>query len=55
MAKVGTKAQGQDHNGKLCVRRHGSKMSKGTAHRCEKAFETKVRQAAKKEIREQDA
>jgi len=32
-----------------------SKLSKGTAHRCEKAFETKVRQAAEREIRDQQA
>lgn len=38
---------------KLLVSRHGSRGSKALAHRCEKAAETKERQAAKKEIKSQ--
>lgn len=46
--QIGTKAQGQDQYGKMCVRRHGSKFSKASAARCEKKYETKVRRAGKR-------
>ena len=51
--KTGTKAQGQDANGKMCVQRHGHKRgsSRRSYNAAEKALETKVRQAGKKEIR----
>lgn len=53
--KVGKKAQGQETFGKYCVARHTSRMTKRAANACEKVFETKVRQAAKREIRDQVA
>ena len=46
--RVGTKAQGQPANYKLATHRHTHTFSKASAHRCEKAFETKVRQAGRK-------
>lgn len=49
--KVGTKAQGQDHLGKMCSIRHGG-GSKRSANALEKAIETKVRQQGKKECKE---
>jgi hypothetical protein len=51
MAKIGMKAQGRDQYAKLCVARHGT-LSKRTCNACEKAAETKVRQAGKKICRE---
>jgi len=48
--KVGQKAQGQDPQRKLCVIRHGHGPRRG-CNAEEKAAETKVRQAGKKEIR----
>lgn len=53
--KVGKKAQGQEQYGKLCVSRHGSRMTVRAANSLEKALETKVRQAARREIRSQSA
>lgn len=53
--KVGKKAQGQAHYGKLCVSRHGRRMTVRAANSLEKALETKVRQAAKREIRARSA
>ena len=49
--KTGKKAQGPAQYGKLCVSRHGSRKTVRAANALEKAVETKVRQAAKKEIR----
>lgn len=49
--KVGTKAQGQDAIGKMCVIRHGG-GSKRSANAAEKALETKVRRAGKKACEE---
>jgi len=50
--KVGRKAQGQEAPGKELVHRH-TNLSKGTARRCEKALETRVRRAGRREIRDQ--
>jgi hypothetical protein len=49
--KIGTKAQGQSAFAKRCVSRHGG-GSKRSMNACEKATETKVRQAGKKACRE---
>jgi len=50
--KVGRKAQGQDALAKLVVQRHGHSKPR-SYNRCEKAAETKVRHAARYEIKEQ--
>lgn len=51
---VGRKAQGQDVNAKLVVQRHGHKrgVSRRSYAAAEKAAETRVRQAARRAIRE---
>jgi hypothetical protein len=49
--KVGKKATGQESYAKYCVRRHGTRMTVRAANALEKAIETKVRQAGKREIR----
>ncbi len=51
---VGQKAQGQEQYGKLCVSRHGSRMTKRAANTLEKRFETKVRRQGKKECEERE-
>ena len=50
--KVGTKGTGQESIAKRCVIRHGG-GSKRSANAEEKAIETKVRQAGKKECKRQ--
>ena len=50
--QVGRKAQGQEHLGKICVQRHSSR-SKRKYNAEEKAWETRVRHGARKEIRDQ--
>jgi hypothetical protein len=50
--KVGKKAQGQDALAKVCSIRHGG-GSKRSCNALEKAIETKVRQAGRREIRAQ--
>jgi len=52
--KVGQKAQGQEVIGKLCVSRHGSRMTRRAANALEKQFETKVRRQGKKECGERE-
>ena len=47
--KVGKRAQGQEHLAKVCVIRHGRGAKRGLNAQ-EKAFETQVRQAARREI-----
>jgi hypothetical protein len=47
--RIGKKAQGQDHLAKMCAQRHVK--CKAPAKRIEKAAETRVRQAGKREIR----
>ncbi len=49
---TGTKAQGQEQYGKLCVSRHGSRMTKRAANALEKKLETKVRRSGKKACEE---
>ena len=46
--QIGLKAQGQMAGYKEAVHRHTSTFSKASAHRCEKSFESKVRQAGRK-------
>ena len=48
--KTGKKAQGQPHLAKLTVQRHGH-APRRSYNACEKAAETRVRQAARREIR----
>jgi hypothetical protein len=47
--KVGKRAQGQEHLAKVCVIRHGRSGKRGLNAQ-EKAFETQVRQGARREI-----
>ena len=47
--RVGRKAQGQDHLAKLVVQRHGH-APKRSYNAAEKAAETRVRHAARREI-----
>ena len=47
--KVGKKGTGQENISKLCVSRHGSRMTVRGANALEKVIETKVRRAGKKE------
>ena len=49
--KTGTKAQGQEQYGKLCVVRHGRGSKRG-ANAAEKVFETRVRRAGKEQARD---
>jgi hypothetical protein len=49
--RIGKKAQGQNVNAKLVVQRHGHAKPR-SYNRCEKAAETRVRQAGRREIRE---
>ncbi len=49
--QTGKKAQGQDVGRKLHVQRHGHSKPR-SYNRCEKAAETRVRQAGKREIRQ---
>ena len=51
--KVGKKAQGQDHYGKLCVQRHGH-ASKRSYNAVEKKYETRVRQQGRKACKSDD-
>lgn len=51
--KIGTKAQGQDHMAKLVTIRHGH-APRRSCNAQEKAIETRVRQAGKKECRTVD-
>lgn len=50
--RTGKKAQGQDALAKLCVIRHGNGSRRG-CNAAEKAIETRVRQAGKREARRQ--
>lgn len=50
---AGLKAQGQEGYGKLCVHRHTSRFTIAVANACEKAVETRVRQAGRREIQAQ--
>jgi hypothetical protein len=50
--QVGSRAQGQEQYGKMCVIRHGRSAKRGLNAQ-EKVFETKVRRSARKEIRDQ--
>jgi hypothetical protein len=49
---AGLKAQGQEGYGKLCVHRHTSRFTIAVANACEKAMETRVRQAGRRAVRE---
>jgi hypothetical protein len=50
--KVGKKATGQEHLGKMLVSRHGSRGSVRGANALEKVYETRVRRQGKKACEE---
>jgi len=52
--KVGKKATGQSSIDKMCVTRHGNGGGKRAANAEEKAIETRVRRAGKKQANEFD-
>lgn len=49
--KVGKKATGQEQYGKMCVSRHGRRMTIRGANALEKAIETRVRREGKKQCK----
>lgn len=49
--RTGSKAQGQEGFAKLAIPRHTHTFSKSSAHRCEKAVETHVRQSGRRACR----
>lgn len=54
MAQIGSKGQGQRVSMKVGVPRHRT-LSRQTCHACEKALETTVRQAGKRESQQASA
>jgi hypothetical protein len=52
--KVGKKGTGQEHLAKMLIKRHGSRASVRGCNALEKAIETRVRRAGKKECRERE-
>ena len=52
--KTGTKAQGQEHMGKLLAHRHGNGGPKRGADREERAAERRVRRAGKKACQDRE-
>ena len=54
--QVGFKGRGdKNHQGKICVSHHGSRMRHGKGRPIEKGIETALRQAGKKACRERDS